>query len=149
MQNRYQFRFQPGALLLFLLVMAPTFFWLAVPAPNDILRDESVTPALDTAGSTLQVLFIAALCLLARKGLKKHPHSPLLFCAVLCVLLYYAGWAFYYLGSTNTLVVLLLTLPPCAVFLVYAVYRRNIIALVPAAGFTLCHILYAAVNFIL
>ena len=45
--SRYRFGFDFWGLLLFLLVMAPSFIWFAVPAPNDILRAESVTPVVD------------------------------------------------------------------------------------------------------
>jgi hypothetical protein len=43
----YRFGFDIWGLLLFLLVMLPNFIWFAVPAPNDVLRAESVTPITD------------------------------------------------------------------------------------------------------
>ena len=53
--NQYRFGFDPWGLLLFLLVMLPNFIWFAVPAPNDILRADSVTPVVDAIGSVFQV----------------------------------------------------------------------------------------------
>ena len=34
-----------------LIIMIPNFIWFAVPAPNDILRADSVTGAFDTLAS--------------------------------------------------------------------------------------------------
>ena len=52
---RYRFGFDVWGLLLFLLVMLPNFIWFAVPAPNDILRTESVTPVVDVIASAFAV----------------------------------------------------------------------------------------------
>ena len=56
--NKYRFSFDISGLVIFLIVMIPNFIWFAVPAPNDILRNESVTAIVDTFGSIFQVLFI-------------------------------------------------------------------------------------------
>ena len=48
--GKYGFGFDVAGLILFLLVMVPTFIWMAVPAPNDVLRAESVTPIVDAIG---------------------------------------------------------------------------------------------------
>lgn len=60
--KQYRFGFDPWGLLLFLLVMLPNFIWFAVPAPNDILRADSVTPVVDAIDSVFQVLTVACLC---------------------------------------------------------------------------------------
>ena len=60
--KNYKFGFDPWGLGLFLVIMLPNCIWFAVPAPNDILRAESVTPLLDTVGQVLQVVLAAALC---------------------------------------------------------------------------------------
>ena len=69
--SRYRFGFNFWGLLLFLLVMLPNFIWFAVPAPNDILRTESVTPAVDILGSVFQVLTVACLCFVIHKERKQ------------------------------------------------------------------------------
>ncbi len=51
MLKKYRLRFDIWGLLLFLIIMAPNFIWFAVPAPNDVLRTDSVTETLDTAAS--------------------------------------------------------------------------------------------------
>ena len=61
--RQYKIGFSIWGFLLFLIVMAPTLIWLAVPAPNDILRAESQTELADTIASVCQVLSVVALCL--------------------------------------------------------------------------------------
>ena len=60
----YRFGFDPWGLGLFLLIMLPNLAWFALPAPNDILRAESAAPLLDGLGQCLQIIMVAALCLL-------------------------------------------------------------------------------------
>ncbi len=65
--KNYKAGFEPWGLVLFLTVMIPNFIWFALPAPNDILRTESITPITDTIASVCQVMFVAALCVIVRK----------------------------------------------------------------------------------
>ena len=53
--KKYQFGFGVWGLALFLLIMVPNFIWFAIPAPDDVLRHESVTPFIDTLASIFQV----------------------------------------------------------------------------------------------
>lgn len=64
MIKNYKLRFDIWALVLFLIIMIPNFIWFAVPAPNDILRTDSITPTVDAIGSFCQIFFIIALCIL-------------------------------------------------------------------------------------
>lgn len=149
MIKRYKFGFELGGLLLFLIIMVPNFIWFVVPAPNDILRADSVTPMIDIAGSVFQVLFVVLLCVLKRDDVDKLKCSRFLFITIMAVGLYFAGWAAYYLGITNPIIIILLTLPPCIAFIFYSLDRKNILALVPVIGFTCCHLIYGLVNFIM
>lgn len=45
MLKNYRFGFAPVGLALFAALMLPNILRFAVPAPNDLLRAESVTPA--------------------------------------------------------------------------------------------------------
>ena len=56
--KKYKFGFNIYGLLLFLIIMIPNFIWFAVPAPNDVLRTESVTEVIDTIASVCQVLMV-------------------------------------------------------------------------------------------
>ncbi len=144
----YKLGFDIWALLLFALVMVPNIVWFAVPAPIDILRVDSVTEALDTAASVLQVMMIAALCLLKRRNAKTVSLSPLIIVAIVCVLLYYACWVAYYFGVVLAPTLLGLAVFPCAAFVFYAADRRNWIALALACAFSACHLVFAIANFI-
>lgn len=147
--KKYTFGFDVWGLLLFIIVMIPNFIWFIVPAPNDILRSDSITEAVDMLASVCQVLMVAALCIFRNKESKKLCISPLIIAAAGCCLLYYAGWIVYYLGTVNMIVISALTLPPCLAFLFYAIDRRNGIAAAPITVFTICHLIYGTVNFII
>lgn len=144
----YKFGFEVRGLILFLGIMLPNLIWFAVPAPNDILRGESVTEVADIIGSVFQAVMIAALCLLKRTDCPKLRFSPLVIGVIVCVLAYWTGWILYYNGIVGAVVVIMLTAPPCAAFLLFALDRRNYIAAVPVCGFTVCHLIYGVVNFI-
>ena len=149
MLRKYTFGFDVWALILFLAVMLPTFVWSAVPAPNDILRNESVTPLIDAAASVCQVAAVAALCMLKNTDSSRKISLGIVIAVIICCVLYYAGWAIYYTGATNAAVIACLTVPPCLALLLYAVGRKNLIAAVPAAVFMVCHVIFALVNFVI
>ena len=142
--KNYRLGFDLWGLVLFLVTMIPTVVWLAIPAPNDVLRVESATPVLDAIGFILQVLFVVIICFFIRKDNGRRS----IVAPIVCIALYFFGWVLYYFGLTNWYVILLLTLPPCLAFIFYALGRCNVLALVPAVGFAVCHLIYACVNFI-
>lgn len=147
MLKKYKFGFDIWGAVIFLIIMIPNFIWFAVPAPNDVLRDDSVTEAIDITASVCQVLMVAALCVIINKKRKKISITPLIIAAMICCLLYFANWIIYYIGVVNMIVILGLTVPPCLAFLFFAVDRKNMIAVVPILIFTVCHLIYAMVNF--
>ena len=147
--KKYKFGFDISGLILFLLVMAPTVIWLAVHAPNDVLRAESITPVVDTIGSVCQFLAIACLCCVINKERGRLRLSPLVVASIACVVVYWLGWVLYYRGIANAWVILLLTLPPCAAIILFGADRKNLLAVLLASGFTVCHLIFAMMNFIL
>lgn len=149
MPFKYKFSFDVWAFLLFIAIMIPNFIWFAVPAPSDILRADSVTGAVDTVATICQIAMVAFLCVLKNREAKKICVSPCIITTVICCLIYFACWVFYYLGIANSAVIIGLTLPPCLAFLFFAVDRKNMIAIIPVISFTVCHLIYAVVNFIL
>ena len=146
--KQYRFGFDPWGLLLFLLVMLPNFIWFAVPAPNDILRTDSVTPMVDAIGSVFQVLTIACLCFVIHNDRSKLRFSSLIIATIVCVAIYYIGWALYYTANVSPIVILLLTLPPCLAFILFAIDRKNLPAIHFATAFAVCHLVFAVANFI-
>lgn len=146
---KYRFGFDIWGLILFLIIMIPNFIWFAVPAPNDILRTESVTETADAIGSVCQVVMVAMLCVLIHKERKRFRITPLLIAVIGSCLLYYTCWGLYYTGTTKEAVILGMTVVPCLAFLFFSLDRKNGVALVPIAGFTICHVIFGVVNFIL
>lgn len=146
--KQYRFGFDPWGLLLFLLVMLPNFIWFAVPAPNDILRTDSVTPVVDAIGSVFQVLTVACLCLVIHTSRSKLRFSSLIIATVVCVAIYYIGWGLYYTTNVSPIVIFLLTLPPCLAFILFAADRKNLPAVIFATVFAVCHLVFGVVNFV-
>ena len=149
MLKKYKFGFDIWGLAIFLIVMIPNFIWFAIPAPNDILRKESVTAIVDTIGSICQVLFIGSLCVIQNKERNKLRFSLLILSSHVSIVIYFVGWTLYYNGIADPPAILFLMFPPCLAFIFFALDRKNIIAVVPAVCFTICHSIYGIVNFIL
>lgn len=149
MLKKYKLGYNAGGLLLFLIVMIPNFIWFSIPAPNDILRSNSVTETVDTVASVCQVLMITALCVLRNRESKKMCATPLIIAVAGCCLLYFISWIVYYAGIINVIVILALTVLPCLAFLFFAIDRRNGIAITPILVFMICHLIYGVVNFII
>ena len=148
MLKKYRFGFDIGGLLLFLIIMIPNFIWFAVPAPNDILRNPSITETIDAVASVFQVIMIICLCILKNRNQSKIHITPLIIITLSSCILYFISWMFYYGGITNAFVILGLTIPPCMAFLFYSLDRKNVIAVVPTIVFTICHLIYGIVNYI-
>lgn len=129
--------------------MIPNFIWFSIPAPNDILRAKSITETVDTIASLCQILMIVAICIFRNRESKKLYITPLIIMVAVCYLLYVASWIAYYNGMVNVIVILGLTIPPCLAFLFFAIDRKNGIALIPISIFTICHLIYGVVNFII
>jgi CHASE2 domain-containing sensor protein len=147
--KKYQFGFCGWGLLLFFLIMVPNFIWFLVPAPHDILRQDSMTPLIDTIASICQVIMIAAITLLVRRDVQKVTMgSKWLWFCVAAILGYFICWGGYYLGYTNDFVLISLSILPCIAFLTFEVERKNWIAIIPTLAFTVLHTIYCLVNFV-
>ncbi len=146
--KKYKIGFDPFGLILFLTVMLPNFIWMIKPAPNDILRAESLTPILDSIMSAVQIIFVVSMCGIINKRAKKLHVSAWIMIAVISTVVYYVTWGFYYSGNISNTVVLHLTVAPCMAFIAYLIGRKNYIALLFAIFFLLCHLLHAILNFI-
>lgn len=149
MLKKYRFGFDIGGLLLFLIIMIPNFIWFAVPAPNDILRNPSTTENIDAVASVFQVIMIICLCILKNRNQSRIHITPLIIITIISVAVYFISWVFYYVGITNAFVILGLTIPPCMAFLFYSIDRKNVVAVVPTIIFTICHLIYGIVNYII
>lgn len=147
--KNYRMGFDPWGLALFLVIMLPNFVWFAAPAPNDVLRSESVTPLVDSIAQVFQIIIAAALCAVVNRLRERPIKRKYRAGTAVCAVLYFAGWAAYYAGTANAAVILDLCLAPCGAFLLFALGRKNGIALVSAGAFTVCHLVFAIVNFLI
>ena len=90
--KKYKFGFDIWGMIVFLIIMLPNFIWFAVPAPNDILRTESITVIIDAIGSICQVLMIFSLCVFIKSNEEKvefhkdNYYGDLLLCDIFCKL---------------------------------------------------------------
>ena len=92
MIKKYKIGFDIWGLITFIIIMIPNFIWFAVPAPNDILRGESITKTVDVIASICQVLMVMSLCIFINQDRKKISHDllwPQLF-VVYCI--FYVGY---------------------------------------------------------
>ena len=69
--KKYKIGFDIWGLIIFIVIMIPNFIWFAVPAPNDILRGESITKTVDVIASICQVLMVMSLCIFINQERKK------------------------------------------------------------------------------
>lgn len=122
--KKYKLSFDIWGLLLFLIIMIPNFIWFSIPAPNDVLRADSVTEVVDTIASICQVLMIIVLCIFVNKRNYKFRMTPSIIAVVICCLLYFANLIGYYLGMVNTVIILGLTISPCLAFMFYAIDKK-------------------------
>ncbi len=149
MKTKYKFGFQVWGLVLFGIVILPTIIWSVVPAPNDVLRADSITPMIDRIGSIFQVIMIALLCIMENTKAKTLSFSKWLFFCIVSVVFYFVSWIFYYRGMVHPVIILGLTVPPCLSFFFFAMDRKNYFAISPIVLFTICHFIYGVKNFIL
>ncbi len=147
--QQYRFGFDIYGLALFLILMLPNIIWFAVPAFNDVLRTESETPIIDTLGMVFQVLMITTLCFVRYKDVQPLRLSVRMWSVGACIVIYFIGWILYYMGVTSVVVFVFLMLMPCLAFVLYALDRKNIIAVFLAVGFTICHVWFGVDNYIL
>ncbi len=149
MLKKYRIDFDIWGLIIFFIIMIPNFIWFAVPAPNDILRAESITNVVDMVASICQVFMVLFLCIFINRERQRLSITHFIMATIVCCLLYFGCWIFYYVGVANAMVVLGLTVFPCLAFMFFSVDRKNMIAIVPISIFTICHLIYGIVNFII
>lgn len=149
MVKKYKMGFDVWALVLFIAIMIPNIIWFAIPAPNDILRTESITKITDTIASISQVVMLVALCVFINTEREKRNVTRFIMAVIINCVLYFICWIFYYIGISEAVVILGMTIFPCLAFLFFAIDRKNNIAIIPISIFTICHLIYGIVNYII
>lgn len=149
MIKKYRIGFDIWGLIIFIIIMVPNFIWFVVPAPNDIFRGESITETVDAIASICQVLMVMSLCIFINQNRKKISITRFIIATIICCLLYFLCWMFYYIGVTKAIVILGLVIFPCLTFLFFSIDRKNMIAVIPISIFMICHLIYGVVNYII
>jgi len=147
MFKKYRIGFNLWGLVLLTSIMIPNFIWFALPASNDILRTESVTAALDTIASVCQVIMITAQCMVINRNCKKISLTPFVIAMLIFCLFYFGACASYYKGITNSLVILDMYIAPCLAFLFFLLTEKYDCCST-ADYFSICHLIYGIINFI-
>ena len=133
---------------MFLIIMLPNIIWFFVPAPRDILRNASKTEILDIFATVFQVLTLATLCAIKNTTAKKISLSPCVIISAASCLAYYVAWVMYYCGIANGGIFVCLCIFPCGAFMLYAIDRKNFIAIIPITVFAVLHFISTAINFL-
>ncbi len=147
--GKYKLGFDMWGLILFFIIMIPNCIWFALPAPNDLLRSESVTPTVDIIASVFQVIMVTALCVIINKRRQKPMKRIFIIGTAAAVVFYVTGWILYYAGIVHTVIILDLCVAPCVSFALFSAGRKNAAALLAVIVFTICHIIYGIANFII
>lgn len=147
--KRYLFKFDVWALLLFVLIMVPNVVWSLVPAPNDVLRVDSITPVWDRIALVLQILMVATLMFVRSSSAPQKMPLGWGIAACGCVGIYKIMWMLYYGGNVQSGILLSMTIVPCLAFIFFAAGRRNLWAGILGVLFLVCHLIFALENFIL
>ena len=142
--EKYKWGFDFWALVLFAVLMLPNIIYWCIPEFSDLGGDG----VIDTFANILQVFGVGLLIFLVQKEgkekkEKKYFFDSLFMTASLMLLLYYAAWMIYFFGTLNTGIVLFLAGCPCIALILFAIERKNYIALVPLAIFGVLHIVSA------
>ncbi|MGI6734582.1 MAG: hypothetical protein ACOX3C_00070 [Bacilli bacterium] len=145
--KKYKFNLDIWAIILITIILIPNFIWTVLPPQNDVLRVESITKVLDIITMIFQILMIATLSLLKHEKAAKIAFTPLIIITLVMVIIYFVSWITYYLGVFNLIILLGLTFCPCIAFILAAIDRKNVIALIFSALFTVGHLIFAIANF--
>jgi hypothetical protein len=89
---------------------------------------------------------VGALCIVKRRDVEKLRLSYKILAMIFCYMIYIFSWFIYYQGHVEEVVILFLCLAPCLTFCLYALDRKNLIAVLPLAVFTICHVIYGIIE---
>lgn len=132
--------------LLFVAIMLPNVVWAFVPAEKDVLRAESVTPALDVAASVFQFLTVAAVAVIVY-GTFKSGKIPFMI-ALIPAAAYYVCWVVYYFATPCGALLVFMAVLPCLALILYAWFEKNYAGAAFGAVFMILHIVSTCLNFL-
>ena len=96
--KKYKIGFDIWGLFLFLIIMCPNFIWFLVPAPNDILRADSITITIDKISQIFQIIMFFSLCFFINIESQKTINKKIKLLIIIFCIFYFSGWILYYIG---------------------------------------------------
>ncbi len=149
MLKKYKIGFDVWALWIFAVIMLPNIVWLIYSGPDDLFYKETVTPKVDLMANIFRCLMLVSLCFIRNKTANRSIKSSLPAISGACCMFYYSAWIFYFCGEASNLIIISLCIFPCLAFLIFTVFRKNPLAFIFAAIFTVLHIISTTVNYIM
>lgn len=149
--KNYKIGFSIKGFIAFLLIMIPNIIWMICPPTNDILaKNSSKFDAINILMSVSQFIMIAAMILLSSKIFTSRKSNKFyLVGCIICICVYYFSWCCYYNGSVTPIMLLGMAVFPCSYFILFALWQKNYIALIPTIVFSALHISITFVNFVM
>ena len=145
--RNYRISLDIWGLCLYIAIMLPSLVWLCIPAPNDILRNGTETLALDRVSFFVQVLTVAAVCLVINRTFHQPVNHFIAMGIALSVVVYLFGWIAYYMGFVGVPVILILCISPCVAFLFQTWGKRNGLGFLLALLFLVLHTIRGILNY--
>ena len=139
--KEYKIKFSIKGFLAFVLIMIPNIIWMIIPPSNDFLASNSSDiVVLNVLMTISQWIMIALLMILVRKTeVSSSSHIYKLICIV-CLGIYYISWVFYYMNIMNQIMFLGMAVIPCSFFIIFIIWQKIYLVLVPAIIFAVLHI---------
>ena len=145
--KNYRLHLDHWGLWLFIMIMMPNLICMGIPAPQDIFRRESITPVLDVIVSIVQVFLLTFLCFFVNRRGQSAVEQKSMLGICFSITIYLFGWVFYYIGFHGSILILILSLSPCAAFLFYAWSRQNGPAFTVTIVFAVLHTIQGVLNY--
>ena len=147
--KKYKLEPDIGGICLFLIIMIPNLIWFSFPAPNDLLRTSPAKAAWDTISSVCQIWMLITLCAFKNQEVGRLRFTGRMAAVAACCSLYFICWMIYYSGIVSAPILLGLSMTPCLAFMLFAIERKNDLAVIPTAAFTIFHLMGGISRFII
>ena len=146
--KQYEIGFDFWGFILFLAIMIPNFVWYFVPVENDILDIPTMTPVIDRISRIFQFLAVGALCVLRNVDGKTPMNTAKKIAIAVGYVIYITGWTIYFTGHSSNFTVIIITIVPAVMLMIFSSGRRNILAFYAFLMFLIFHSIFAFMNFI-
>ncbi|MBB5194142.1 hypothetical protein HNQ54_000430 [Anaerocolumna cellulosilytica] len=139
--KKYHFRFSASALSAIILILVPNILWMVYPPKNNTLAEFATSTAVEVIMSVSRGLLLVILLFLqpAKQPCLRRSKFYFFFMGI-CLVIYYISWIFYYLDKTSPYMFLGMAVFPSIFFVLFALWKNNLLGLIPGCLFALLHI---------